>query len=144
MAGKPCPFLPYGLIRKEKQKPKCAENQPRIPNVKSRFGQRRNCNKIVMIDRLPILFRIVFTRTYFNMPSLSPDPGFQHYYKACRKGDAEVKAVTVNESPVRANADASEITGLPRDNFEVYEISKEQFLRGKKGSGNSSPLPPYV
>ena len=64
----------------------------------------------------------MFARTYFNMPSLSPDPGFQHYYKACRKGDAEVKAVTVNESPVRAIADASEITGLPRHNFEVYEI----------------------
>jgi hypothetical protein len=24
-------------------------------------------------------------------------------------------------------ADASEITGLPRDNFEIHEISKEQF-----------------
>jgi hypothetical protein len=29
--------------------------------------------------------------------------------------------------------DGSEITGLPRDNFEVYEISKEEFegLRSK-------------
>jgi hypothetical protein len=24
-------------------------------------------------------------------------------------------------------ADASEITGLPRDNFEIHEISKEEF-----------------
>jgi hypothetical protein len=29
-------------------------------------------------------------------------------------------------------ADASEITGLPRDNFEVHEISKEEF-EGVKG-----------
>jgi hypothetical protein len=48
-------------------------------------------------------------------------------FKACRKGDPETKAVTVNQSTVRAIADASEITGLPRDNFEVYEISKEAF-----------------
>jgi hypothetical protein len=32
-----------------------------------------------------------------------------------------------NQSPVAAVADASEITGLPRDNFEVYEISKDEF-----------------
>ena len=47
--------------------------------------------------------------------------------KACRKGDAEAKAVTVNVSPIRAIADASEITGLPRNMFEVHEISKEEF-----------------
>jgi hypothetical protein len=57
-----------------------------------------------------------------GMPSLSPYPGFEYYYKACRKGDPEAKAVTVNESPVAALADASEITGLPRDNFDVWEI----------------------
>jgi hypothetical protein len=33
----------------------------------------------------------------------------------------------VNENPVAALAHASEITGLPRDNFEVYEIPKEEF-----------------
>jgi hypothetical protein len=55
------------------------------------------------------------------MASLSPDPGFEYYYRACRKGDREQKAVTVNESPVRVLADASEITGLPRDNFDVSE-----------------------
>ena len=31
------------------------------------------------------------------------------------------------ESDVRAIADASEITGLPRDNFEAHEISEEAF-----------------
>jgi hypothetical protein len=63
------------------------------------------------------------------MPSLSPDTGFECYYKACRKGDPEAKAVTVDESPVATLAHASKITGLPRDNFEVHEISKEEFKR---------------
>jgi hypothetical protein len=58
------------------------------------------------------------------MPSLHPDPGLDYYFKACPKGDPETKAVTVNQSAVRAVADASEITGLPRDNFEVHEIKK--------------------
>jgi len=30
------------------------------------------------------------------MPSLYPDPGFEYYYKACKKGDSEAKAVTVD------------------------------------------------
>jgi hypothetical protein len=63
------------------------------------------------------------------VPSLHPDPGFDYYYKACKKGDPVAKAVTVDQSPVAALANASEITGLPRDNFEVYEISKEEFER---------------
>jgi hypothetical protein len=63
------------------------------------------------------------------MPSLHPDPGFDYYYKACKKGDQEAKAVTVDPSPVAALANASDITGLPRDNFEVYETSKEDFER---------------
>jgi hypothetical protein len=61
------------------------------------------------------------------MPSLHPDPGIEYYYKACRKGDQEAKAVTVNQSPVAALANASDITGLPRDNFEIHEISKDEF-----------------
>jgi hypothetical protein len=61
------------------------------------------------------------------MPSLHPDPGLEYFFKACRKGDPKAKAVTVNQSAVRALADASEITGLPRDNFEVHEISQEEF-----------------
>jgi len=63
------------------------------------------------------------------MPSLHPDPGFDYYYKGCKKGDQEAKAVTVDPSPVAALANASDITGLPRDNFEVYETSKEDFER---------------
>ena len=62
-----------------------------------------------------------------NMPSLSPDPGVEYYYKACRKGDREQKAVAVSYSPMAVLADASEITGLPRDNFEVQVISKREF-----------------
>ena len=63
------------------------------------------------------------------MPSLHPDPGFDYYYKACKKSDPLGKAVTADQSPVAALAKASEITGLPRDNFEVHEISKEEFER---------------
>jgi hypothetical protein len=48
------------------------------------------------------------------MPSLHPDPGVEYYFKACRKGDATARAVTVGESAVRVLADASEITGLLR------------------------------
>jgi len=47
--------------------------------------------------------------------------------QSLRKGDSEAKAVAVNQSPVAALAAASEITGLPRDNFEVHEISKPEF-----------------
>jgi hypothetical protein len=63
------------------------------------------------------------------MSTFTPAPEFDYYYKACRKGDSGAKAVAVNQSPVAALAAASEITGLPRDNFEVHEISKEEFER---------------
>jgi hypothetical protein len=70
---------------------------------------------------------------FSDMPSLHPDSGLEYFFKACRKGDAAAKAVTVDQSAIRALADASEITGLPRDNFEVHEISKAEFhqLGGK-------------
>jgi hypothetical protein len=61
------------------------------------------------------------------MPSLSPDPGFDYYFKACRKGDPEAKAVAVSYSSAGVLADASEITGLPKDNFEVWEISQKEY-----------------
>ena len=67
------------------------------------------------------------------MSTFTPAPEFDYYYKACRKGDREAKAVAVSYSPVGVLADASEITGLPRDHFEVHEISKAEFqdLRGR-------------
>jgi hypothetical protein len=61
------------------------------------------------------------------MSSFTPSPEFDYYYKACRKGDSEAKAVAVNQSPVVVLVAASEVTGLPRDNFEVHEISKVEF-----------------
>jgi hypothetical protein len=61
------------------------------------------------------------------MPSLSPDPGFDYYYKACRKGDATAKAVAVSYSAAGVLADTSEISGLPKDNFEVYQITREEY-----------------
>ena len=62
-----------------------------------------------------------------TLPTFTPAPEFDYYYKACRKGDREAKAVAVSYRPVGVLADASEITGLPRDNFEVHEISKADF-----------------
>jgi hypothetical protein len=47
-----------------------------------------------------------------DMPSLSPDPSFEYFFKACRKGDSTTKAITVGDSAVRALADTSKITGL--------------------------------
>jgi hypothetical protein len=61
------------------------------------------------------------------MSTFTPSPEFDYYYKACMKGDSEANAVAVNQSPVAVLAAASEVTGLPRDNFEVHEISKAEF-----------------
>jgi hypothetical protein len=60
------------------------------------------------------------------MSSFNPSPVFDYYFKACRKG-AAAKPVMVVESAVRVLADASEITGLPRDTFDVWEITREEF-----------------
>jgi hypothetical protein len=63
------------------------------------------------------------------MSAFNPSPEFDFYYKACRKGDREAKAVAVSYSPVGVLADASEVTDLPRDNFEAHEsqLSEGQF-----------------
>ena len=61
------------------------------------------------------------------MSTFTPFPEFDYYYKACRKGDSEAKAIAVNQSPVAVLAAASDITGLPRNNFQVHEISKAEF-----------------
>jgi hypothetical protein len=60
-------------------------------------------------------------------PSFTPSPEFDLLYKACRKGDRDAKAVVVGWSIPRVIADASEMTGLPRDEFDVFEISKAEF-----------------
>jgi hypothetical protein len=49
--------------------------------------------------------------------------------RPAKKGDPEAKAVAVDQGPVAALANASQITGLRRDDFEVHEISKEEFER---------------
>jgi len=54
-------------------------------------------------------------------------PDVDYFFKACRKGDPTAKPVAVGDSAVRVLADASEITGLPRDNFEVREITKHEY-----------------
>jgi hypothetical protein len=83
---------------------------------------RRLSSRFTAVDSLHV-------RTIRSIPSLDPDPGFEYYHKARKKGDPVAKAVTVDQGPVAALADASEITGLPRDNLEVHEISKEEFER---------------
>jgi hypothetical protein len=67
------------------------------------------------------------------MGTLCPDPGFDYHYKACRKGDAAAKAVVVGYSSQRVLADASETTGLPRDNFDVWKITREDNEGGVRG-----------
>jgi hypothetical protein len=59
---------------------------------------------------------------FYPFPSVSTTT-----IKPAAKGDPEAKAVAVSYSSAGVLADASEITGLPRDNFEVWEISKEEF-----------------
>jgi hypothetical protein len=62
-------------------------------------------------------------RVHWNtMPSLSPDPGFDYFFKACRKGDAATKAVTVGDSAVRVLADASEITGWTPSSLIIHQL----------------------
>jgi hypothetical protein len=56
------------------------------------------------------IFKIVTPRNRGGWArTLTPDPGFDYYYKACRKGDKEAKAVAVSYSPMGVLADASEI-----------------------------------
>jgi hypothetical protein len=63
------------------------------------------------------------------MSAFNPSPVFDYYYKAWRKGDREAKAVAVSYSSAGVLADASEITGLPKDVFEVWEKTKEEYER---------------
>ena len=63
------------------------------------------------------------------MSAFNPAPVFDYYYKACRKGDREAKAVAVSYSSAGVLADASEITGIPKDNFEVRDITREEYER---------------
>lgn len=51
------------------------------------------------------------------------------YWKRTAVTCRTFKSEAIGENPVAALAHASEITGLPRDNFEIHEISKEEFER---------------
>jgi hypothetical protein len=61
------------------------------------------------------------------MTSFNPSPKFEYYFKACLRTDREAKPVAVGWSASGVIADASEITGLPRDEFIIFEISKSEF-----------------
>jgi hypothetical protein len=54
-------------------------------------------------------------------------PKFEYYYAAVDKRTGEL--VAVSQSAVGVLADAAEKTGLPRDEFEVHQISREEYER---------------
>jgi hypothetical protein len=55
------------------------------------------------------------------------DTKFEYYYAAVDKTNGET--VAISESAVGVLADASEKTGLPRDCFEVRQISRDEYER---------------
>jgi hypothetical protein len=57
----------------------------------------------------------------------SPIPKFEYYYSAINKTTGEL--VAVSERAVGVLADAAEKTGLPRDCFQVHQISQEEYER---------------
>jgi hypothetical protein len=61
------------------------------------------------------------------MTSFSSTPEFEYYFKACLRTDREAKPIAVGWSASGVIADASEITGMPKDEFIVFEISKAEF-----------------
>jgi hypothetical protein len=72
----------------------------------------------------------VFFRTLFGRSSLGlgrPIPHFDYYFSAVDETTGET--VAVSESAVGVLADAAEKTGLPRDCFEVRQISREEYER---------------
>jgi hypothetical protein len=67
------------------------------------------------------------------MSSLSlgdPIPHFEYYYTAVDKKTGET--VALSEIAVGVLADAAEKTGLPRDCFEVHQISRKEYERLKE------------
>jgi hypothetical protein len=62
-----------------------------------------------------------------GMSAFNPAPDFDYYYKACRKGDPKAKAVAVSYSSAGVLADASEITGLPKEQLRGARDSGEEF-----------------
>jgi hypothetical protein len=56
-----------------------------------------------------------------------PIPKLGYYYAAVDKTNGET--VAVSQSAVGVLADAAEKTGLPRDEFEVHQISHEEYER---------------
>ena len=73
---------------------------------------------------------------HLNRPLLHPDPGFKNFYKACKKGESRDR----RSKSCAALAIASGISGLPRDNLDVHEISKEGAIRAKKEGTDAAGL----
>jgi hypothetical protein len=71
----------------------------------------------------------------------SPIPNFHYYFSAVAETTAET--VAVSESAVGVFADAAEKTGLPRDCFEVHEISRDEYERGLRDVASEVSGPRY-
>jgi hypothetical protein len=74
----------------------------------------------------------MFARTHYGRSAFSfgsPIPTWNYYYAAVQKTTGET--ITVGTSSPGVIADASEKTGLPRDEFELQQISKEEYERRK-------------
>jgi hypothetical protein len=86
----------------------------------------------------------MFLSTASDMSSLSPDPGFEYYYKACRKGDPEAKAVAVSYSPIGVLADeciGATLSGRPI-NLLLMPESQIAFWKAKRPSASYLQLAP--
>jgi hypothetical protein len=60
---------------------------------------------------------------------LSKIPEFDWYYVAYLKDDAAKEPIAASYSAPGVLADASEKTGLPKDCFELRQISREEYER---------------
>jgi len=70
--------------------------------------------------------------------SFSKPPSFDDYnFAAILKTTGEIVVVSI--SPVAALTDAAEKTGLPKDCFELRQISKQEYERLKTLSGRFGP-----
>jgi hypothetical protein len=81
------------------------------------------------------LRRFIVNVHWNTMPSLSPDPGFEYFFKACRKGDAAAKAVTVGESAIRVLGGCQpdyRITGRNAQLEMVWESSAVEIRTGEE------------
>jgi len=69
-----------------------------------------------------------------SMSTFTHSPVFDYYYKACRKGDAEAKAVTVNQSTVRASSTPSLLQVRPQTGVKAKWVKLSTILLLRLGT----------